>query len=108
VDLAQALHLQATIARRRGDLPAAAQLLDRAAALLAATLPEAHPLRRRQAVEARLVGALAARPGGDADARTALKAAVRDYIDVLPADAGWRSELQTLAGNPGAARSMVW
>jgi hypothetical protein len=33
---------------------------------------------------------------------------VRDYIDVLPADAGWRSELQTLAGNPGAARSMVW
>ena len=108
VDLAQALHLQATIARRRGDLPAAAQLLDRAAALLAATLPEAHPLRRRQVVEARLVGALAARPGGDADARTALKAAVRDYIDVLPADAGWRSELQTLAGNPGAARSMVW
>ncbi len=108
VDLAQALHLQATIARRRGDLPAAAQLLDRAAALLAAALPAAHPLRRRQAVEALLVSALAAGPGGDADARTALDGAVRDYIAMLPADAGLRSELQSLAGNPAAARSMVW
>ncbi len=96
LDYAQLLQLQATLARRRGDLAAATALLKQASPWLA-ELPSTHPWRRRQAVELALAN----------DDPQALRQAVQAWIAELPADSGLRSTLQTLPDDPQGRRFTV-
>lgn len=96
LDYAQLLQLQATLARRSGDLQAAAVALSQAAPWLQA-LPLAHPWRRRQAVELALA----------ADDAQALRQAIEPWIAELPADSGLRAALQALPADAHGRRQTV-
>lgn len=100
IDLAQVRLLQGTLARLEGKLADARARCADAAPLLA-VLPAAHPLRRRQAVEAALVDALVRGPAEP------LRAATRQWLAELSADAGNRRALQRLIDDPASGRSLV-
>ncbi|HRP28492.1 MAG TPA: hypothetical protein PLG77_08710, partial [Burkholderiaceae bacterium] len=100
IDLAQVRLLQGTLDRLRGDL-AAARGHDREAQSLLAALPAAHPLRRRLAVEMALVDL---HSGGAAEP---LRAAARQWLSELPADAGNRQVLTRLIDDPASGRALV-
>lgn len=100
IDLAQVRLLQGTLERLRGDL-AAARGHDREAQSLLAALQVAHPLRRRLAVEMTLV---ALQEGGAAEP---VRAAARQWLAELPADAGNRQVLARLIDDPASGRALV-
>lgn len=103
VDLAACLDLQGAWERRSLRFAAASALHAQARVLQAEVLPEAHPLRRRNALDAALSTALAAadgRPHGLAEA-------VQRYLDVLPGDSAWRPVLGALPTDPSAGKSLV-
>lgn len=103
VDLAQALDLQGSLLRMRGDLPRAQGLHREAAALLGEQLPADHLLRLRNAVLSELATWLANTQAGNADAdRSALQQAVLRYRDALPATSAWRQLPDARTAAPAA------
>ena len=101
IDLAACLDLQGAVERRTERYSAASALHAEARVLLAAVLPDEHPLRRRNALDAALTSALAAAPTAD------LAGAVQRYLDVLPPDSAWRPVLRALPTDPSAGKSLV-
>ena len=85
VDLAQAMDLLGTAARRQGDAATALRWHREAAELLRPALPDAHPLRTRNA----LLTAIAAWLGGGARDPAPLRAAAQAYSTPWPAGSAW-------------------
>ncbi|WP_088284399.1 serine/threonine-protein kinase [Ideonella sp. A 288] len=102
VDLALALDLLGALERQAGAAATARTRHAEARSLLAAALPEPHPLRRRNALEAAL--AEARLPGA---APSAAADAARKYLELLPADSAWRPMVNALAADPAAAAPWV-
>ncbi len=96
VELAQALDLLGVLERRAGQPELARTHHVRAGELLAAALPEAHPLRLRHALLA-----------ASDDAR-AVAVPLAQYLESLPADSGWRAWFEPLARGDAPAAGGVW
>jgi tRNA A-37 threonylcarbamoyl transferase component Bud32 len=86
VNRAQWLVLRGVIARQRGDARGAVALHAEAAALLAADLPPAHPLRLRNALDLAIARWLALGAGD----RAALAMARDDYVRGWPPGSAWK------------------
>jgi hypothetical protein len=103
VDLAQALDLQGSLLRMRGDLARAQGLHREAGSLLGEQLPAEHLLRLRNAVLIELAAWLAHTQAGQPDAdRSALQQAVLRYRDALPATSAWRQLPDARTAAPAA------
>ncbi|WP_280155072.1 serine/threonine-protein kinase [Piscinibacter sp. XHJ-5] len=103
VEIALHWELRAAIERRDHLLDAAIAAHERAAELLARTLPASHPLRLRNALEQALANTLR---HGAAGAEPLRQAAQR-YLEGLPAESAWRPLVQRLLTEPEAGISMV-
>lgn len=100
LELAMNWDLRGAAMRAVGQPTAALQAHHEALAVYTQLLPEPHPLRLRNRLEAARATALAT-PSENAE--LALREAATRYLEVLPADSAWRPTVQALAAGQAAA-----
>ena len=106
VDLAQVLDLLGTLARRRGDMHAAAGFHAQAGALLASSVPATHPLRLRNSLLAAVAASLDA-TSPETASLAALRRASERHEESLPVGSTWMQVPKLWTAGPDVRRHIV-